>query len=202
MKQSPDAGRRLAGDSNTWAPAPSPGLHSNGLESAGQRPLSAAASRVRRIVAALALIATIILFMGAGDTVEQRFNTLGNEKLMCACSCAEMLLKCNHVGCSYSEGMRKELMAALKRGDNDSMVLQWFVQKYGPTVLAAPPDTGFNRVAWIVPFLALAGGILLTIALVRAWKHRAAVPAVAAPANLSPAALDTLRHRVHEETEI
>jgi cytochrome c-type biogenesis protein CcmH len=185
---------------NRWPGALSPGLHRN--EVVEQRPPSAAASRVRRIAATLALIATIILFMGAGDTLEQRFNNLGNEKLMCACGCAEMLLKCNHVGCSYSDRMRQELMATLKRGDNDSMVLQWFVQKYGPTVLAAPTDTGFNRVAWIVPFLALGGGILLTIALVRAWKHRAAVPAVAAPAGLSPAAVDTLRRRVHEETEI
>jgi cytochrome c-type biogenesis protein CcmH/NrfF len=76
------------------------------------------------------------------------------------------------------------------------------VQKYGPTVLAAPTTTGFNRLAWIMPFAALGGGILLTITIVRAWKHRPAFPAVAAPANVSTAALDSLRHRVHEETEL
>ena len=185
-----------------WAPAPSPGLHLNSPKSSGQRPPSAAASRARRIVATLALIAAIIIFMGAGDTVEQRFNQIGNEKLMCPCGCAELLLKCNHVGCSYSDRMRQELMATLKHGDNDSMVLQWFVQKYGPTVLAAPTDTGFDRVAWIVPYLALAGGILLTIGLVRAWKHHAAAPVVAAPAGLSSATLDSLRRRVHQETDL
>lgn len=159
-------------------------------------------NKARRIMATLALVATIVLFMGAGDTVEQRFNQIGNEKLMCACGCAELLLKCNHVGCSYSDRMRQELAAALKRGDNDSMVLQWFVQKYGPTVLAAPTDTGFNRVAWIMPFVALLGGIFLTAALVRAWRHRAAAPAVPVPAGLSHEALGILRHRVHEETEL
>jgi cytochrome c-type biogenesis protein CcmH/NrfF len=41
----------------------------------------------------------------------------------------------------------------MDRGDNDDLVLQGFVQEYGPTVIAAPTSTGFNRVAWIMPFL-------------------------------------------------
>ena len=76
------------------------------------------------------------------------------------------------------------------------------MQKYGTTVLAAPTTTGFNRIAWIMPFVALSGGILLTITIVRAWKHRPAVPAVAMPEGVSSAAIDKLRHRIHEETEL
>ena len=77
---------------------------------------------------------------------------------MCVCGCSQILLECNHVGCTYSDRMRGELMAGLDRGENDDLTLQDFVQKYGPTVLAAPTATGFNRVAWIMPFLALALG--------------------------------------------
>ena len=164
-------------------------------------PLWIARRRLRRAVALVALCGAIVLFMGAGGTPEQRFNSLGH-KLMCACGCNQVLLECNHVGCTYSDRMRNELTAALQRGDNDDLILQAFVQKYGPVVLAAPTTTGFNRIAWIMPFVALLGGILLTVTLVRVWKSRAAVPAVAAPAGLTPAALDTLRHRVHEETEL
>ncbi len=143
----------------------------------------------------------LAVFMGAGDTLEQRFNTDGH-KLMCACGCNQVLLECNHVGCTYSDRMRDELSAGLQRGDNDDLILQAFVQKYGTTVLAAPTTTGFNRVAWIMPFAALAGGLFLTTFVVRAWKHRPAVPAVAAPADLTPKALDSLRARVHEETQL
>lgn len=156
---------------------------------------------LKKIAVLLALTLALVLFMGAGDSLEQRFNTVGH-KLMCACGCNQVLLECNHVGCTYSDRMRNELTAGLQRGDNDDLILQAFVQKYGPTVLAAPTTTGFNRIAWIMPFAALGGGILLTIAVVRAWKHRAAVPAVAMPADVSSAALDSLRHRVHEETEL
>ena len=157
--------------------------------------------RARKAAALFGLVLTIVLFMGAGDSVEQRFNTVGH-KLMCACGCNQVLLECNHVGCTYSDRMRNELTAGLQRGDSDDLILQGFVQKYGTTVLAAPTTTGFNRVAWIMPFAVLSGGILLTILIVRAWKHRPAMPAVSMPANLSPVALDDLRRRVHEETEL
>lgn len=157
--------------------------------------------QARKIAAVIGLMFTIVLFMGAGDSLDQRFNTIGH-KLMCACGCNQVLLECNHVGCAYSDHMRNELTAGLQRGDNDELILQAFVQKYGTTVLAAPGTTGFNRVAWVMPFAALGGGILLTITIVRAWKHRPAAPAVSMPAEVSSSTIDDLRQRVHEETEI
>ncbi len=100
--------------------------------------------------AQLLLIALLaITFLGA-DT-DARFNKLGHG-LMCMCGCGQVLLECNHVGCTYSDRMRNELTAGIERGDSDSLVLQSFVQKYGNTVLSAPTTTGFNRVAWIMPF--------------------------------------------------
>jgi cytochrome c-type biogenesis protein CcmH/NrfF len=184
---------------NFWAPAP--GLELDSRKGLRQRPPSAAATYIKGFAALLALTFLIVIFMGAGDSLDQRFNTVGH-KLMCACGCNQVLLECNHVGCSYSDRMRNELSAGLQRGDNDDLILQAFVQKYGPTVLGAPTTTGFNRIAWIMPFAALGGGILLTITIVRAWKHRPATPAVAMPANVNSAALDSIRNRVHQETEL
>ena len=108
---------------------------------------------MKRIVQLSLLVLALLTFLGAGDD-SGRFNDLGH-KLMCACGCGQILLECNHVGCTYSDRMRGELAAAIDRGDSDDLSLQSFVQKYGPTVLAAPPTTGFNRVAWVMPFAAL-----------------------------------------------
>src|SRR5271169_1537772 len=103
-----------------------PGTHNLKLETRN--------SKLR--IAQLLLIALLaIVFLGADS--DARFNKLGHG-LMCMCGCNQVLLECNHVGCTYSERMRGELVAALERGDNDSMALQSFVQKYGATVLAAP----------------------------------------------------------------
>lgn len=149
-------------------------------------------------IAQLALIALLAVASLGADT-DARFNKLGHQ-LMCACGCNQVLLECNHVGCTYSDRMRNELSAGLVRGDNDSLVLQSFVQKYGNTVLAAPTSTGFNRVAWIMPFAVFVVAIFLTVWLVRLWKSRAVAQPVPAP-KLDAKELDDLRKKARQETE-
>jgi cytochrome c-type biogenesis protein CcmH len=142
---------------------------------------------------------TVFAFLGAGDE-SARFNSLGH-RLMCVCSCNQILLECNHVGCTYSDRMREELMAGLDRGENDDLTLQDFVQKYGPTVMAAPTTTGFNRVAWIMPILALVLGLLTTIFIVLAWRKR---PALVSPGGVLPASgadLERFRIQARKDTE-
>ncbi|HLM82149.1 MAG TPA: cytochrome c-type biogenesis protein CcmH [Terriglobales bacterium] len=126
----------------------------------------------RRTLHALILTAAVFLFMGAGDD-SARFKDLGH-RMMCTCGCGQVLLECNHVGCQSSDKMRNQLQAALDKGgsNSDDLILQGFVQEYGPTVIAAPTATGFNRVAWIMPFVALALGIAFVVYVVRAWKNR------------------------------
>jgi len=150
---------------------------------------------MRRSLQVIVLCLAAVLLMGAGD--DARFNKLGHE-LMCACGCRQILLECNHVGCSYSDRMRDELSTALTRGDSNDLVLQAFVQKYGPTVLAAPPATGFNLVAWVMPFAVLFSALGFAVLLVLRWKQRA--PA-AAPESASPE-LDAMRLRARRETEL
>ena len=157
-------------------------------------------SRLKRIVQAAVLVSALFVFMGAGDS-EARFKDLGH-RMMCMCGCNQILLECNHVGCQYSDKMRTELVAALDRGDNDDLVLQGFVQQYGATVIAAPTTTGFNRVAWIMPFVALALGLTVVVLVVRAWKSR---PAPALADGIRPihgAELEHFREQAEKETEL
>ena len=149
-------------------------------------------------LAQLTLIVLLaVLCLGADN--DARFNKLGHQ-LMCACGCNQVLLECNHVGCTYSDRMRDELAAGLARGDNDSLILQSFVQKYGNTVLAAPTSTGFNRVAWVMPFAVFVLAIFLTVWLVRLWKSRAVAQPVPSP-KLEAQELDELRKKARKETE-
>ncbi|MGA7293310.1 MAG: cytochrome c-type biogenesis protein CcmH [Terriglobales bacterium] len=157
------------------------------------------AKPARRAFHALILIAAVFLFMGATDD-SARFKDLGH-RMMCTCGCGQILLECNHVGCQSSTKMRDELTAALDKGDNDDLILQDFVQEYGPTVIAAPTDRGFNRVAWIMPFLALGLGIAFVIYVVRAWKNRPE-PVLAGGIPIPKGAeLEVFRRRARKETE-
>jgi len=137
-------------------------------------------------------------FLGAGDEAA-RFNNLGH-RLMCMCGCNQVLLECNHVGCTYSDRMRAELVAAMERGDNDSLASQDFVQKYGTTVLLAPSTTGFGRIAWIMPYLALFLGVGAVVLIVRGWNHRQPIGAVS-PGSASNDRLDSYRDQVRKDTE-
>jgi cytochrome c-type biogenesis protein CcmH len=156
-------------------------------------------TRVRRL-GLLPLIALLeCLFLGAGDDAA-RVSQLGHQ-MMCACGCNQILLECNHVGCAYSSRMRGELENAVSRGDSDNDVLQWFVQNYGTTILAAPTKTGFNRVAWIMPFVMLGAGLLLASWVVLAWRRRQLVVHPSVPAPVRGEELNRYREQVRRETD-
>jgi cytochrome c-type biogenesis protein CcmH len=140
-----------------------------------------------------------ILMLGAADS-DSRFGRLGHE-MVCVCSCGQILLECNHVGCPDSDRMIGELRQQLASGLPDAGVLNWFSSKYGPTVLAAPIRGGFDNAAWIMPMavflLATVGtGILISI-----WRKRTRVPAALAGMPPASAHGDALRERIRRETE-
>src|SRR5579872_2487645 len=155
---------------------------------------------IPKIAHTLLLIPAVFALLGAGDP-GTRFTEIGH-RMMCICGCNQILLECNHVGCPSSDGMRNELMAAVTRGDSDSLVEQSFVQKYGPTVLAAPTAVGFDRAAYIMPFVALVVGFGLVILVIRAWKNR---PEPALAGGLRPvhnAEFDEFREQARKETDL
>lgn len=138
----------------------------------------------------------LICSVGAADNAA-RYDSLGHQ-MICTCGCNQVLLECNHVGCTVSTQEEAELRNALDRGDSNNLILQNFVQKYGPTVLAAPPEKGFDLVAWIAPGLVFLLATLGTALLIRKWKlHTVAMPQPAA----ANAHLDAIRNRVRRETE-
>jgi cytochrome c-type biogenesis protein CcmH len=154
----------------------------------------------KRIAQLSLVFVALFTFLGVGDE-DARFRDLGHH-LMCVCSCGQILLECNHVGCMYSDRMRTELAAALDRGDNDDLTLQSFVQKYGTTVVAAPSTKGFGRVAWIMPFVALLAGLATVVLVVRAWRNR---PTPALADGIQPARgaeLERYREQADKETDL
>jgi len=157
-------------------------------------------SRLPRSMRVALLCAAMFAFSGASDPAA-RFKDIGH-RMMCICGCSQILLECNHVGCPDSDGMRAELMNAVQRGDSDSLVEQAFVQKYGPTVLAAPPNTGFNRTAWIMPFVVLFAGFALVAWLVRIWRDRPAPALAGGLAAASRKDLDAFRDQISRETDL
>jgi cytochrome c-type biogenesis protein CcmH/NrfF len=127
-----------------------------------------------------------------------RAKALG-QKLLCVCGCNQGLVACNHVGCTTSHAMLKELDDRVARGDSDDLILQSFVQEYGLTVLAEPPAKGFNWVAWVIPVLVPFIALYIVWEVVRRWRQRAALAPAGGP-QVSAEMLDRARHESQKES--
>lgn len=149
----------------------------------------------RRGVSLLTIVCAVSLLGASGDRV--RFTDLGH-RMMCVCGCNQILLDCNHVGCTYSDKMREQLAAAVQNDSNDDNVIQFFVREYGNTVLAAPTGRGFDRLAWIMPFAVLFVGTLAAAMVIRNWKEQRLVAVTTA----TPSALEKYREQARKETEL
>ena len=154
---------------------------------------------------ALLCVITVAM-LGAGQS---RYDRLGHQ-LMCSCTCGQILLECNHVGCVNSAQMIVELRTQLADNSSDAAVLNWFSNKYGATILASPSRGGFDNVAWIVPIAVFLLATAGTFAVVWLWKRRALslagglgeLPAMPTSASLpSDPEEAALRERIRRETE-
>ena len=140
-----------------------------------------------------------VLFAAASTNAQStpRAKELG-QKLMCVCGCNQILTACNHVGCQYSHKMLQELDQLVARNDSDDLILQAFVQEYGPTVLAEPPTKGFNWAAWIVPIVVPIIAIFLVWQVVRRWRIRAQLAPASGP-DISPELLARAQHEAGDD---
>lgn len=166
---------------------------------------------MKRISQLLLLALSIGLLVGA-DGQAVRFQKLG-DKIMCTCSCGQMLLKCNHVGCPNSAKMIAQLHdelgdgrsgdavgAAKAESKSDEDVLNFFRTEWGVTAVVEPSQHGFELLAWILPFVGLITGTILLVIVVMKWKRRPAQ--INAGDGVLDPHMDALRARARRETEI
>ncbi|HEU5350457.1 MAG TPA: cytochrome c-type biogenesis protein CcmH [Terracidiphilus sp.] len=145
--------------------------------------------------AQLLLLALAVFIALGASNASQRFYTL-SHRLMCICGCNELLGECNHVGCTTSTQENAELRADISQGMSDKEILASFSQKYGLTVLAAPPTHGFDLIAWIAPFAVFAAALFGTILLVHQWS----AGKTQLTAQPSDPHMDELREKIRRET--
>jgi len=161
-------------------------------------------TRPRRRLAALLLSvagASAAAFAVPVRAQTDRAKQIGG-KFMCMCSCSQVLTQCNHVGCTTSTSMLKELDQRVSQGDSEAVITQAFVQEFGTTVYAEPPKSGLSLVAWGLPSFYLLAGTVLVVFIVVRWRARPGhTSAAGVPAEIAPESLERARQRVARETE-
>jgi cytochrome c-type biogenesis protein CcmH len=129
-------------------------------------------SRVAIVALGMAIAASVpLLPFPLNAEQNDRARQIGG-KFMCMCNCNQVLTQCNHVGCTTSTAMLKEVDQAVARGDSEESITQAFVQEFGTKVYAEPPHSGFSLVAWSMPAVYLGIGLVLVIFVISRWRKR------------------------------
>jgi cytochrome c-type biogenesis protein CcmH/NrfF len=100
--------------------------------------------------------------------------------------------------CHYSEPGRERINKMAQEGKSDDEIIQAFVRETGIQALAVPPATGFNRLVWIMPWVAIALGLLAIIWFVRRYSARRAAEARPG-ADVDPEVLSRYRENIEKD---
>jgi len=128
----------------------------------------------------------------SGETVAPRERSALQRRLegeiMCTCGCQQIMGSCQmRPNCGHYDAQNTRLAGYIAEGKDYDAIKASFVKEFGgQAVLAAPLDQGFNRLAWLFPYLAAAAALIGIVVTARRWSRQAA-PAAAGDAGLDPA---------------
>jgi cytochrome c-type biogenesis protein CcmH/NrfF len=103
--------------------------------------------------------------------LETQFREI-SDALVCQCGCNKMLSICDMQNCHSATPMRAEIREKLGAGESKEMILASFVERFGLTVLSAPPTSGFHLSAWIMPFVVLVAGAWIAKSVLGSWRRQ------------------------------
>ncbi len=123
----------------------------------------------------ISLLAAIILALSSyGCTAPKQIQSLDEQaqeiyrSLMCPLCLGQTI---DQSQSELSVQMRSLVREKLEQGETREEILQFFVERYGETVLAVPAKSGFNLIVWITPVLGIfIGGIVLWLVIRRRVK--------------------------------
>ena len=92
-----------------------------------------------------------------------------DRMLMCPVCPAESI---DQAQVELARQMRAQVRLLLAQGKSREDVLDYFVQRYGQQVLAAPPFAGISLLAWVVPIGSVLLGIAAGFVILRSMSRR------------------------------
>lgn len=118
--------------------------------------------------------------------------------LLCTCGCPrETLGTCT---CGWAHQRRDELREMLSQGMTIEAIQQAYAERFGPQALAVPPNTGANRLLYIVPITLIVGCAAIVITSLRRWRRRSdAADKSASREGADPAERDELDEKLDDE---
>ncbi len=142
----------------------------------------------------LLLVAALALAQSSSELMTPDVERIGSH-LACLCgACNNTVANCPMLECHYARPAKERIYGMVAAGRTDEEIIQSFVDEHGLQALAVPPKEGFNLLGWVMPFAAIAFGLLVIWWFVRRYLGAQ----FAAPA-ADDALLDRYRDRIEKD---
>ena len=102
-----------------------------------------------------------------------------DRMLMCPVCPAETI---DQAQVEISRQMRLIVREMLAEGKERDEILDFFVERYGKDILAAPPKSGADLVAWLLPIAGVMAALVALFFIIRSMTRRGPAPATPGPA--------------------
>ncbi|HWE00263.1 MAG TPA: cytochrome c-type biogenesis protein CcmH [Bryobacteraceae bacterium] len=139
------------------------------------------AQRAARVAACalLALLAVVAALAQTETQIESDEVKRVGVHITCQCGCTDDV-NCNMSSgqCHFCKPARTKIFAMQKAGMSDSSIVASFVKQYGASILRRDPNSFF----WVIPYAALALGLIIIGFVVRRWTRRPKPVTAAGPA--------------------
>ena len=106
--------------------------------------------------------------------LEQRAYSL-NQAIMCPVCPGESIDQSQN---ALAVQMRAIVIDKMTAGWSEQQIKDFFVERYGPSVLLEPPTEGISLAAWVVPPAVILGAVIALLLALR-WMRRSPGPGVA-----------------------
>lgn len=123
-------------------------------------------SRLRSVGLLAVLLLSFSLTVGAQNSpLDERTRGVASQLRCPVCQGVSIQDSPSELAVEMKSVVREQLAA----GRTPDEVKAYFVEKYGDWVLLEPPATGFNLLVYVLPVLAVVGGVFAVVIAVRRW---------------------------------
>jgi hypothetical protein len=98
----------------------------------------------KRITQGVVVCILGVIMLGAGGP-SSRFSRIGHQ-MICVCSCGQVLLECNHVGCPDSDRMIGELRQQIATVGTGFLIRVWKLRSGTKVAVSSASSAGFRDV--------------------------------------------------------
>jgi cytochrome c-type biogenesis protein CcmH len=96
--------------------------------------------------------------------------------------------------------MRAVIRQKVEAGESRDAIVQFFVDRYGDSILIEPPRRGFGLAVWLAPIVMLVVGLVILTMVLRGWVRQGWTPtATSAAVAVEPVHVNGTAHAMDEK---